>query len=88
MIMMRLLDPTNSTKMTKNLSTQVNPDIHEMFQNIVKLIRFFTQNAIYEESPIGGICQEISSNLDKNGRDEALFIALATPNDDVRLEIV
>jgi hypothetical protein len=31
---------------------------------------------------------EVSKNLDDNGRDEALFIVLATPSDMVRLAVV
>lgn len=31
---------------------------------------------------------EVSKNLDDNGRDEALFLVLATPSDMVRLAVV
>ena len=51
-------------------------------------MKFFSKNAIGYDSPIADICMEVSKNLDDNGRDEALFIVLATPSDMVRLAVV
>jgi hypothetical protein len=46
---------------TKNLSSQTNVKVQELFQNIVNLISYFSLNSIDQKSSIGGICQEISS---------------------------
>jgi len=62
--------------------------VHKTFKNIVQLLKFYSKNAIDERSPIADICLEVAANLNNNGRDEALFLALATPNDDVRLAVV
>lgn len=73
---------------SKNLSSQINPKVHELFVNIVKLIAYFSENSISDVSSISGICLEIATNLNSNNREQALFMALAVPNDDVRLAIV
>lgn len=66
----------------------MNVKVHKTFKNIVQLLKFYSKNAIDERSPIADICLEVAANLNNNGRDEALFLALATPNDDVRLAVV
>ncbi|CAK85636.1 unnamed protein product (macronuclear) [Paramecium tetraurelia] len=86
-LMMKQLDPTIQ-KLTKNLSSLLNVKVHEVFRSIIKLLKFFSKNAIGYDSPISDICMEVSKNLDNNGRDEALFIVLATPSDMVRLAVV
>ena len=61
--------------------------INELYISIINLMSFFGENS-KNNSPIGYICKDIASEMNKLNRDAGLANALVLPNEDVKLSVV
>lgn len=62
--------------------------MHKLFVEIVKLIKYFSQKALIKDHSSKEEMEKVSELLNENEREKYLFNCLATPSDNVRLEIV
>ena len=68
-----------------NLCNQTNPIIHDLFVQIIRIIKYFSEKYVLGNHPNADIMKSVSMFLDKMEREEYLFKCLSVPNDDVRL---
>ena len=63
-----------------------DPIVNDLFISIIHLMRYFCLEA--EQNERNNLFDAISQSLNENNREDALFNALAVPDDNVRLAVV
>ena len=67
-----------------------SPIINSLYISLIDLMSFFGENSLENSPfcPIGKICSDIASEMNKLNRDNGLANALFLPNEDVKLSVV
>ena len=69
-------------------SSLTNRVLHKLFIQIIKIIEIYSAGSVEGTGELQTICEEVSTAMNRNIREDHLFNALDIPNDDVKLAVV